>query len=326
MRQLARSFGLAIAPILDVFLAPLTLFSGLWFKYVRTVGLRIMRISRWVFITVGVLPIRDHYYEPKFIFGEETAFPKMRALPGVMLDSKIHFELLNRLSGNRSAVKFQRKKTEESQLQYYYENGQFGPGDADFLYGLVRYLRPKRVIEVGCGYSSLIIQEAIEGNNRESDGNFMEHVCIEPFENPWLSELNVKLIREKVEEVDTKIFDLLIKDDILFVDSSHVIRSDGDILKLILEVLPVLNPGVYVHFHDIFTPFDYPAEWLSEEIRLWNEQYLLEAFLSGNMEFEIVGALHWLYNCHKEFFENSFPMLREFRNNFNPKSFWIRKK
>ena len=183
-----------------------------------------------------------------------------------------------------------------------------------------------QIVEVGCGYSSLVIQEALKENSNTNDRHVTEHICIEPFENPWLNELNVTLKRELAEKIDTKVFNSLNKNDILFVDSSHVIRADGDVLKLILEVLPTLNSGVYVHFHDIFTPFDYPTEWLRGEVRLWNEQYLLEAFLSGNAEFEIVGALHWLSSCHKELFENTFPWLREFPNVARPKSFWIRKK
>ena len=97
----------------------------------------------------------------------------------------------------------------------------------------------------------------------------------------WLNDVSgIEVLRQRVEQMDKQLFLELEENDILFIDSSHMIRPQGDVLCEYLEILPTLRPGVLVHIHDIFTPRDYPDEWLIDEVKLWNEQYLLEAFLS----------------------------------------------
>src|SRR5690606_23330735 len=122
----------------------------------------------------------------------------------------------------------------------------------------------------------------------------VEHICIEPFENPWLDASGATIIRRPLEEVDRDLFASLGDGDVLFIDSSHVIRPQGDVLIELLEIVPSLQPGVFVHVHDIFTPRDYPARWVKDEVRFWNEQYLLEALLSCSTSFRVVGALNHL--------------------------------
>ena len=129
----------------------------------------------------------------------------------------------------------------------------------------------------------------------ENENYSCEHVCIEPYEIEWLEKLNVKVIRELVENTDTTVFSTLDKNDILFIDSSHIIRPQGDVLFEYLEILPVLKSGVFVHIHDIFTPEDYPDDWVNNA-SFWNEQYLLEAFLSFNNEF-IVYRSYQFFNA-----------------------------
>jgi hypothetical protein len=104
----------------------------------------------------------------------------------------------------------------------------------------------------------------------------------------WLGQLNVEVVRKKVEEINKSIFEGLINNDILFIDSSHIIRPQGDVIIEYLEVLPILKPGVMVHIHDIFTPKDYLDSWIIDETRLYNEQYLLEAFLTFNEKYRII--------------------------------------
>lgn len=113
--------------------------------------------------------------------------------------------------------------------------------------------------------------------------------------------------------------------DILFIDSSHVIRPQSDVLTEYLEILPILSPGVLIHIHDIFTPYDYLDHWLIDEVKLWNEQYLLEAFLSCNPQFEIILALNYLSHRHPAMLAEKFPMLRGQVEQAEPRSFWIRK-
>jgi hypothetical protein len=147
-----------------------------------------------------------------------------------------------------------------------------------------------------------------------------EHVRIEPYEQPWLGKLGVQVIRRRVEECGPELFKSLGKGDELFIDSSHVIRPQGDVVFEYLELLPILNSGVYVHIHDIFTPRDYPQQWVVEEIRLWNEQYLLEAFLSFNTQFRVVGALNFLAQHYPKEISERFPILRMEieKNNLDP--------
>jgi hypothetical protein len=98
------------------------------------------------------------------------------------------------------------------------------------------------------------------------------------------------LIPSKVEEVSLDLFTELEPSDVLFIDSSHVVRTGGDVTYLFLEVLPRLRPGVVVHVHDIFLPREYPREWVTEELRFWTEQYLLQAFLVFNSAFRVLFA------------------------------------
>ena len=140
----------------------------------------------------------------------------------------------------------------------------------------------------------------------------------------WLEEQNVEIIRNRSELISASFYTQLEANDILFIDSSHVIRPQGDVIFEILEILPLLEKGVYVHFHDIFSPNDYPLKWLTQDFRLWNEQYLLEAFLSNNKDFKIICSMNHLCILHREAVEVAFPSIAK-EPNSNPGSFWIRK-
>jgi hypothetical protein len=187
---------------------------------------------------------------------------------------------------------------------------------------MIRHLKPKRIIEVGGGYSTLMIQYALAKATAEDTSYTCDHTCIEPYEQPWLDSTGVNLIRERVETLDTERFRSLGQDDLLFIDSSHVIRPQGDVVFELLQLLGTLNKGVYVHFHDIFTPRDYPEEWVIQDSKLWNEQYLLEGFLAFNQQFTVVAALnhlfHHYYGALAEVCPTLTPDLR-----LEPRSFWI---
>lgn len=124
-----------------------------------------------------------------------------------------------------------------------------------------------------------------------------------------------------MEEIDKNIFSELGENDILFIDSSHIIRPQGDVLMEYLEILPVLNKGVLVHIHDIFTPRDNIDSWLYDTIRFWNEQYLMEAFLSCNNNYQVFLAVNYMTRNHFNLMSARCPVLRE---NAEPGSFWIR--
>ena len=164
--------------------------------------------------------------------------------------------------------------------------------------------------------------KAIEKNIQENPAYQCKHICIEPYEMPWLEKTSATVIRKKIEELDKSFFAELDENDILFIDSSHVIRPQGDVLFEYLELLPSLRKGVIVHVHDIFSPKDYPAEWIRKEVKFWNEQYLLEAFLTLNSSWKIIGALNYLHYNHYDKLKAKCPFLTP---NQNPGSFYIQK-
>ncbi|WP_217371889.1 class I SAM-dependent methyltransferase [Spirosoma rhododendri] len=165
---------------------------------------------------------------------------------------------------------------------------------------------------------------AIARNHHDDPTYSCEHICIEPYKMPWLEQTNVTVQRAKVEDVDRSVFTSLQAGDILFIDSSHIIRPQGDVLTEYLEILPILNVGVRVHIHDIFTPCDYLHEWVYKEHFLWNEQYLLEAFLSFNRSFKIIGAVNYLKHHYPDLLLANCPILAT-QPHREPGSFWIEK-
>lgn len=168
-----------------------------------------------------------------------------------------------------------------------------------------------------------MVVNAINKNRLEAPEYSCEHICIEPYEMEWLEEVDVKLERQLVEKVDKSLFSSLSKHDVLFIDSSHIIRPQGDVLFEYLEILPILRSGVIVHIHDIFTPKDYLSQWILNEVRFWNEQYLLEAFLSGNSNFRIIGALNFLTHHYPQQLCQCCPILKQQISSREPGSFWM---
>lgn len=173
--------------------------------------------------------------------------------------------------------------------RYYTNNSFFRFGDAQALFALAGIFRPARVIEVGCGYST-----ACWLDSTDRLGLSTSLVCVEPYPDrleqllsPQELTERVQLLRCPVQDVSLEYFETLQENDVLFIDSTHVAKAGSDVIYLLFQVLPRLRPGVLVHFHDIFWPFEYPKDWLLEG-RSWNEAYLLRAFLTFNSAFEIV--------------------------------------
>lgn len=275
---------------------PLTRYSARWLKYAMNNQLA---KSDDIFMEEGILPVLDHYYQP--LIDPKKHLKKSlrddRELPGLELNTAEQLNLLSRFNFNDELTGFPLNKKEEN--SFYYDNGMYTSGDAEYLYNMARYFKPKKIIEVGSGFSTLMVKAALDRNKTEDTGYECVHTCIEPYEQPWLESVVANVIRTKIEEIDKTLFKELQANDILFIDSSHIIRPQGDVLFEYQEILPILNSGVIVHIHDIFTPKDYPDEWINRHL-MWNEQYLLEAFLTFNTEYRIVGALNYLAHNHKE--------------------------
>ena len=284
-------------------------------------------ISRKTLYRIGVFPIIDHYYDPLFIPDQvKHDLGTDRDLPGIDLNENQQLEILKGLNFSDELVKMPFDKTAD--LKYYFNNSVFLSGDSEISYGMIRHFKSRKIIEIGSGLSTLMTLNAIQ-KNKEEDANYnCEMICVEPFEHKWLDKLDIKLVRSMVEDVDISLFDKLEKNDILFIDSSHMIKPQGDVLFLFLHVLPKLKPGVLVHIHDIFTPRDYLADWVLVKNRMWNEQYLLEAFLSHNHDFKIISAVNFLRHHHLEALSACCPVMKkqiESGADREPGSFWIQK-
>ena len=292
---------------------------------IRKIGVSKMKVSKWIFKKVGVFPIVNHYYEPLFVETHiKNPLNKDRNLPGIRWNDNGQLALLHQFNYQEELVTIPYHKTDDP-LQFYYGNPSLGPGDAEYLYCMIRHFKPGRIIEIGSGYSTLIAKEGIENNKRENSLYNCEQICIEPYEMPWLEKTGVQVIRKLVENVDVSFFSLLQNNDILFIDSSHMIRPQGDVLYEFLEILPSLNSGVIIHVHDIFSPKDYTKKHIVDDVLFWNEQYLLEAFLSCNDEFVIIGALNYLKTHFSDNLNTKLPVLRNHSDHL-PGSFWIKKR
>jgi hypothetical protein len=310
-----------LIPYTDIFLVPFVYPSAWLLKNIRKIGVQRLPLCKNALFNVGVFPIRNHYYEPQFDMREmKHPFPEERSLPGINWNIQEQIENLGKFTFSVELEGFPLGKTDD--LHFYFDNSAFKSGDAEYWYQLIRLKKPKRIFEVGSGNSTLMAIHAIRKNQEENPDYKCKHVCIEPYEMPWLEKTGVSVLRKKVEDVETSFFSELGEDDILFIDSSHVIRPEGDVLFEYLELIPSLNKGVIVHVHDIFSPRNYLENWLTSEVKFWNEQYLLEAFLSHNNSWKIMGSLNHLHHNHYGNLKAACPFLTPERE---PGSFYIQK-
>lgn len=191
--------------------------------------------------------------------------------------------------------------------RYGFTNPSFGPGDAVVLQALMRHLRPRRIVEVGSGHSSALMLDVDEFHlGRSIDFTFLEPYpdllksLMKPGDPTWAIRPQI------VQEADLGVFRTLEPNDLLFIDSTHVLKAGSDVCHLLFEVLPALVPGVVIHIHDIFWPFGYPTTWLDEG-RAWNEAYALRAFLQYNRCFSILLFANYLVHRDRGWFERHAP-------------------
>jgi predicted O-methyltransferase YrrM len=230
-----------------------------------------------------------------------------RTVPGIELNEVRQLALLEEIKHSYRDLSFPAHKAPDH--RYFYENSMYSYSDAIFLNGMIRHARPKRIVEVGSGHSSAAMLDTID---RHLPGP-VECTFIEPYPERLQSLLRpedmgrVTILKERVQDVGLEPFLALERDDILFIDSSHTVKIGSDVNHLLGEVLPRLRPGVYVHVHDVFYPFEYPEEWVAKG-RAWNEAYALRAFLEFNETFEIVLFNTYLERFHRDVFERDMPL------------------
>lgn len=243
-----------------------------------------------------------------------------RELPGISLNVERQLALLSELSSYYPDLPFPTHRT--AGCRYFFDNPMYPQSDAIFLYAMIRHLKPRRIVEIGSGYSSCVM---LDTNERFLD-NHVACTFVDPFPERLLSLLSpedtsrVEIVPKRLQDIELAWFRELDANDILFIDSSHVLKLGSDVNYLISEVLPTLQVGVYVHLHDIFYPFEYPRSWIDEG-RYWTEAYVLRAFLAFNSAFEIVLFNTYLQHFYRERFVQDMPLCL----NGEGGSIWIRR-
>jgi hypothetical protein len=200
---------------------------------------------------------------------------------------------------------------------FYLGNSLYEAVDAETLYAMVRRFRPRRVLELGSGMSTLVIADALR-HDEIVDG--CRHDVYDPYPRDDLGEV-ANLHSISATEVPLERFTALRAGDILFVDTTHTVKIGGDVNRVILDVLPRLEPGVLVHFHDIFLPGEYPIEFYTELGFSWAEQYLLQAFLAFNPRFEVLFGVAALMRDRPAAMHRLVPSAARA---VRPSAFWIR--
>jgi Methyltransferase domain len=254
----------------------------------------------------------DHYYSP---IADTRALSREPArsrvwpeeppeTPGIDWRADEQVDLVARHFARQDSFAISEQPT-GNPADYHAANEMFSRLDAWMLQAMLRHFRPKRMIEVGCGWSSLVTARV----NREHLDSSLDFTCIEPFPPDFLAS-GVKgisrLIVSPVQDLPVETFTRLDRGDVLFIDSSHTVKTGGDVVFLLKEILPRLAPGVLVHIHDIFLPWDYPPEWVLVG-RAWNEQYAVQAFLAFNCAFQILLSVAWMSQFRPDVLEAVLP-------------------
>ena len=249
----------------------------------------------------------------------ERIFSKIRYDDGINLNSDFQKTLLKTFC--EYFKDFSPPRTKSPEKLYYYSNNMYGFNDAFILYCFLRKYQPKRVIEVGSGFSSALMLDVTKEITPETHFTF-----IDPYSTNIRKFLDLsppgkyKLVTTEVQNLDLSTYSELKENDILFIDSSHVIKIGSDLTTLIYSILPSLQKGVIIHIHDIWYPFEYPEKLLKEG-RAWNEIYLIRSFLQFNSSFQILFYNSFIESTYKNLIDNCMPGY--FKD--SGKSLWLQK-
>ena len=279
------------------------------------------------------VPSRDHtwvppghFYSPIVDVREVQADADKLFAPGQHQMPEMDLRVTAQVALVRQLARFYGEEdfpaVKRSGRRYCLDNEYFPYGDAFAYYSLLRHLKPKRVIEVGAGWSSAVLLDTDERFLGES----IDCTFIDPYPDRLQSLMTesdtarTRILRRRLQDVDMAEFERLESGDFLFIDSSHIAKTGSDVLHAVFKILPALADGVWVHFHDIHANFEYPREWV-EEGRSWNENYLLRAFLMHNREWSIQLHAATLAECAAEQLLPLIPAVAEAVGG----SLWLRK-
>jgi hypothetical protein len=291
------------------------------------------RSERFVVGDYDVLPrgrydvVERNYYSPVPHLDELPAdiFDRRSELPGVVVDGEAAMELVEtQLAPYIAELASMPNEGPRPPAEFFLHNDNYGPVDAELLYAMVRRGKPQRIIELGSGFTSLMINDAVRRNAEE--GASCEYVAYDPYPRAFIlgdsPPAGIELRPLSATDVPMAEFASLGAGDILFVDTTHTVKLGSDVNHIILDVLPLLSAGVVVHFHDIFLPFEYPRAWFTEFDYLWAEQYLMQAFLAFNSGFEVVLPAQLLA---ADFAERLAAVVPSCALGVRPGAFWMRR-
>lgn len=265
-----------------------------------------------------------HFYSPIVNVGEiSDLFAKQlpASLQAISISKDSHIKVWSELLPYLKDIPFPEEQT--SEYRYYFKNPAFSYGDGSILHAMLRRFKPQRLVEVGSGFSSVCAIDTIDG--------YLEGKVDVSFIEPY-PELLIRLLGEEtvkrfkihastVQKANMEIFESLESGDFLFIDSTHVMKTGSDVCHELFNILPSLKPGVFIHFHDIFWPFEYGQNWVLKENRSWNEIYGLRSFLMYNEAFEIVFFNDYFVRFCRELLEEDYPAMLKNTGG----SIWLRK-
>ena len=284
---------------------------------------------------LGVHITRNHFYDPVPDTRRlrDDLWLRKSDLTGIDRNDDEQLHLLDLFSTRFKPEydQFPRNRTSRPH-EFYLNNGNFLSVDAEVLYCMIRAFKPNRIVEIGSGYSTCLSARAVKKNQEVDPGYAAELITIDPFPHPVVRDGIpgvTRIIQKNVQDIPLAFFRELTNHDILFIDSSHMLRIGSDVQYEYLEILPSLQKGVLIHVHDIFFPYEYPKEWAIHKYRFWNEQYLLQAFLAFNHSFEIIWAGSYLHSRYPDRLAAAFGSYRTDERwdgrVWRPSSFWMRR-
>ena len=307
-------------------------------------ALAFMRSAFRLFQGIGINVSPNHYYwpVPDIRVLESRKWPVEKEPVGLDLAFSRQLDFLQRIVPQYQS-EWQTASSPFFSASYSYANGYFEAVDAEIAYCLVRHHKPRRIVEVGSGYSSRVLAAALDLNEK-ADGVRGELVTIDPYPDRLPKKAlgdRVHLIPQAIQNVDLEVFLSLQSDDVLFLDSSHVVSIGSDVVREYLEIIPRIAPGVLIHAHDVFIPADYPRESVLHNLAFWSEQYLLQALLIANPQLEVLWGSSYMQSRATAALENAFGHWQHSYSNMPrkkrrflptrdgdrvwPSSFWMRK-
>lgn len=296
-------------------------FEGGW----RAAAYRVYLAGHHAVEHVGFHAVRASYDSPIPCRAERTGsvFDRLSPMRGIAWDPQAQLDFVDAELGGYLGEFRPDPTVPRVPGVFRFDNNTYDRVDADLLYAVVRWAKPELYVELGSGYSSLVVAQALTVN--AGDGHPGRFSCYDPYPSPHVlarPDLSANVRPLGAQALPEEAVADLRSGDVLLVDTSHTVKLGGDVNRIVLDLLPILAPGVVVHFHDIFLPYEYSRSHLSHA-HFWTEQYLLQAFLCQNPDWEILVSAQAIVHHDPDRVGRLIP---SFRPTVSPGAFWIRRR